>query len=60
MICYAQDEIPSGKTQNTEKEQAFFTGIKTTTKLTSNCHPENLVTNSIVHAQTRESFSLPS
>ena len=56
MICYAQDEIPSGKTRNTEKEQAFFTGIKTNTKLTSNCHPENLVTNSIVHAQTRESF----
>ena len=58
ITCHAptQYRILSGRAANTEKE-AFFTGIKTDTKLTSNYHPENLVTNAIVRAQAQKSFS---
>ena len=59
ITCHAptQYRILSGRAANTEKEEAFFTDIKTDTKLTSNYHPENLVTNAIVRAQARKSFS---
>ena len=40
-----QYRLFSGKSTNTEKEEAFFTGIKTDTKITSNYQPENLITN---------------
>ena len=58
ITCHAptQYRILSGRAANTEKE-ACFTGIKTDTKLTSNYHPENLVTNAIVRAQAQKSFS---
>ena len=49
-----QYRILSGRSANTEKEEAFFTGIKTDTKLTSNYHPEGLITNALVRAQARE------
>ena len=59
IICHAptQYRILSGRAANTEKEEAFFTGIETDNKLISNYHPENLVTNATVHAQVRKSFS---
>ena len=59
IICHSptQYRILSGRAANTEKEEALFTGIKTDTKLTSKYHPENLVTNAIVRAQARKSFS---
>ena len=51
-----QYRILSERAAKTEKEEAFFTGIKTGTKLTSNYHPENLVTNAFVRAQAQKSF----
>ena len=59
ITCHAptQYRILSGRAANTEKEEVFFTNITTDTKLTSNYHPENLVTNAIVRAQARKSFS---
>ena len=59
LICQAptQYRILSGRAANIEKEEAFFTGIKTDTKLTSNYDPENLEKNAIVRAQAREGFS---
>ena len=38
-----QYKLFSGTSTNTEKEEAFFTGIKTNTKLITNCQPENLI-----------------
>ena len=59
IICHAptQYRIPSRRAANTEKEETFFAGIKTDTKLTFNYHPENLVTNATVRAQARKIFS---
>ena len=45
-----------GRAANTEKEEAFSTGIKTNTRVTSNYDPDNLVI-AIVCAQARKSFS---
>ena len=48
-----QYRLFSGRSANTEKEEAFFTGIKTDTKLTLNYQPENLITNVIIRAEAR-------
>ena len=49
-----QFRIVSGRTANTEKEEAMFTSIKTDTKLTSNFHPEHLISNIIIRSQARK------
>ena len=43
-----QYRIVSGRSANTEKEEAMFTSIKTDTKLTSNFHSDQLVSNIII------------
>ena len=43
-----QYRLFSGRSANTEKEEAFYIGIKTDTKLTSNYQSENLITNAII------------
>ena len=48
-----QYRLFSGRSANTEKQGAFFTSIKTDTKLISNSQPENLITNAIIKAETR-------
>ena len=49
-----QYRIVSGRSANTEKEEAMFTSIKTDTKLTSNFHSDQLVSNIIIRLQARE------
>ena len=49
-----QYHIVSGRSVNTEKEVAMFTCIKTDTKLTSNFHSDQLVSNTIIRLQARE------
>ena len=46
--------IVSGASANTEKEEVMFTSIKTDTKLTSNFHSDQLVSNIIIWLQARE------
>ena len=46
--------IVSGRSANTEKEEVMFTSIKTDTKLTSNFHSDQLVSNIIIRLQARE------
>lgn len=46
-----QLRIVSGRTANTEKEEAFFNPIKTMTKLTSNNHTENVICNALIRVQ---------
>ena len=59
IICHAPTQywILSGRAASAEKEEAFFTGIKIDSELTSNYGPENLVPNAIVRAQARRKFS---
>ena len=47
-----QSRLFSGRSAYTEKEEAFFTGIKTDTKLTSNYQPENLIANELLSIRT--------
>ena len=46
--------IVSSRSANTEKEEVMFTSIKTDTKLTSNFHSDQLVSNIIIRLQARE------
>ncbi|XP_057299871.1 uncharacterized protein LOC130630393 [Hydractinia symbiolongicarpus] len=46
-----QLRLVSGRTANTEKEEASFNPIKTVTKLTSNNHPENIICNALIRMQ---------
>ena len=46
-----QYQLFSGRSSNTEKEEAQFNALKTFTNLTSNHHPENVVFNSIIRLQ---------
>ena len=46
-----QYRLFSGRTTNTEKEEAMFNPLKTYTKLTSNHQPDNVISNSIIRVQ---------
>lgn len=54
-----QYRIISGRAANTEKEEALFTKLKDDTKLTSNFHPENVVSNAVIRSQVRKKFHKP-
>ena len=43
-----QYQVLSGRSANTEKEEATFNTLKTFTNLTSNHHPQNVIFNSLV------------
>ena len=49
-----QYRITSDRRTNTEKEEAMFTSIRRDTKLTSNFHSDQLVSNIIIRLQARE------
>ena len=49
--------IVSSTGANTEKEEVMFRSIKTDTKLTSNFHSDQLVSNIIIRLQVREILS---
>ena len=46
-----QYRIFSGRTSNTEKEEAIFQTLKKFTNLTSNHHPENVIYNALIRTQ---------
>ena len=49
-----QYRIVSGRTANTEKEDATFNSLKTFTNITSNHHSDNTVTNALIRTQAKE------
>ena len=49
-----QYRVFSGRSANTEKEEATFNTLKTFTNLTSNHHPQNVIFNSLVRLQAKE------
>ena len=48
-----QFRLFSGRTANTEKEEAMFTATKKDTNNSSNFHPNNVMKNIIIQAQAR-------
>ena len=46
-----QYQVLSGRSANTEKEEATFNTLKTFTSLTSNHHPQNVIFNSLARLQ---------
>ena len=48
-----QFRLFSGRTANTEKEEAMFTAMKRDTNNSSNFHPDNVMKNIIIRAQAR-------
>lgn len=56
IIRHASDQyrIVSGRASNTEKEEALFQKLKKFATATSNHHPDNVISNSIVRLQARE------
>ena len=49
-----QYRIVSGRTANTEKEEATFNSLKTFTNITSNHHSDQVVTNALIRTQAKE------
>ena len=49
-----QGSLYSGRSSNTDKEEAVFNSLKTFTKLTSNHHPDNMIYNALVHFQAHQ------
>ena len=49
-----QYRVFSGRSANTEKEEATFNTLKTFTNLTSNHHPQNIIFNSLVRLQANK------
>ena len=60
LIIHARQQyrIISGRTANTEKEEAMFTTIKNNTNLTSNHHPYNIISNVIIRYQAKEKLEV--
>ena len=60
LIIHARQQyrIISGRTANTEKEEAMFTTIKNNTNLTSNHHPDNIISNVIIRYQAKEKLEV--
>ena len=48
-----QFRLFSGRTANTEKEEAMFTAMKRDTNNSSNFHPDNVMKNIIIRAKAR-------
>ena len=49
--------IVSGRTSNTEKEEATFNSIKVATNLASNHHPNNLIANALIRLQAKDALN---
>ena len=49
-----QFRLFSGRSSNTEKEEATFSTIKKNTNAASNHHPDNVITNAIIRNQARD------
>ena len=59
IVCHAPDQyrILSGRSANTEKEESTFNFIKTNTKLTSNHHADNIITNTLIRVAARKNLN---
>ena len=59
LICHAplRLRIFCGQTINTEKEEATFNKLKTSTSLTSNHHSDHILRNAIVRLQMQKELS---
>ena len=53
-----QYRLISGRTANTEKEEATFNFLKNVTNLTSNHHSDNILTNSIIRFQMKKEINV--
>ena len=53
-----QYRLFSARSANTEKEEATFNDFKTSTNLTSNHHPSNVILNAIVRAQVSQTLKV--
>ena len=47
----------SGRTSNTEKEEATFNSIKVATNLASNRHPNNIIANALIRLQAKDALN---
>ena len=47
----------SGRTSNTEKEEATFNSIKVATNLASNRHPSNIIANALIRLQAKDALN---
>ena len=52
-----QYRLVSGRTSNTESEEATFNAIKITTNLTSNHHPPNVIVNALIRLQAKDQLN---
>ena len=52
-----QHHIVSGRTSNTEKEEATFNSIKVATSLASNHHPNNVIANALIRLQAKDALN---
>ena len=55
LIIHAPQQycLVSGRTSNTESEEAIFNAIKAITNLTSNHHPQNVIVNTQIRLQAK-------
>ena len=55
LMIHAREQyrIVSGRTANTEREEAMFTNIKTFANETSNHQPENIISNAVIRYQAK-------
>ena len=58
-FCHCRQEyrVISGRTSNTESEEATFNRVKTSTNLTSNHHLDHIVLNVIIRTQAKEALT---
>ena len=49
--------LVSGRTSNTESEEATFNAIKVATNLTSNHHPPNVIVNALIRLQAKDQLN---
>ena len=55
--CPQQYRVISGRTSNTESEEATLNILKTFTNLASNNHPDDIVSNNLIRTQGKEALT---
>ena len=58
IMSHASHQIRTlnGQSSNTENEERFFSTIKSNARLTSNHHPDNVISNAFIRSQVRKAF----
>ena len=52
-MLWEQYRVASGRSANTEREEALFTSMKNSTNQTSNHHPNNIMSNILIRHQAK-------